>query len=144
PQSRIAGHVRSDDSSVRQASAIEPLPADDSAPPRPTPSPAEIIPAPGLPLAAPPAVSLFQVIEMGLAQNPDLVAQRYAEGVSEGALGVAETYPFNPWVQIQVTPYQQSPVANTAPVNHYVLLMQQLQLAHQRQHRTDAAAAALN
>ena len=66
-------------------------------------------------------------------QNPDLIALRTAEGVSEGALGVAETYPFNPWVQIQVTPYQKSadPLINDKPVNHYVLLMQQLQLAHQ-------------
>src|SRR5205814_8166972 len=91
-------------------------------------------------------LSLFDAVEMGLAQNPDLVAQRAAEGVSEGMLGVAETYPFNPWVQIQVTPYQKSadPLINDKPVNHYVLLMQQLQLAHQRRYRTDAAAATLN
>jgi outer membrane protein TolC len=68
---------------------------------------------------------------------------RYAEGSAEGALGVAETYPFNPTVQIQVTPSQSSEVSNTGPKNHYVLLMQQLQLAHQRQHRTAAAAATL-
>src|SRR5437867_12581018 len=83
---------------------------------------------------------------MGLAQNPDLVEQRTVEGVGEVMLGVAETYPFNPWVQIQVTPYQRSsdPLINDKPVNHYVLLMQQLQLAHQREHRTNAAAATLN
>jgi outer membrane protein, heavy metal efflux system len=106
----------------------------------------EAIPAPPQEMIQPLALSLFDAVEMGLAQNPDLVALRTAEGVSEGMLGVAQTYPFNPWVQIQVTPYQRSgdPIINAAPVNHYVLLMQQLQLCHQRQHRTDAAAAALN
>jgi cobalt-zinc-cadmium efflux system outer membrane protein len=137
-------------SGVRLASAVEPLPPAeaDSTPwsPSSSPAPAEIVPAPMQALAAPPPLSLFQAIEVGLAQNPDLIALRYAQDVSEGALGVAETYPFNPWVQIQVTPYQRSadPLINAAPVNHYVLVMQQLQLAHQRQHRTDAAAAALN
>ena len=42
-----------------------------------------------------------------LGQNPDLIAARQAEGVSQGALGVAETYPFNPWVQVQLTPSPQ-------------------------------------
>jgi cobalt-zinc-cadmium efflux system outer membrane protein len=110
------------------------------------PSAAEVIPTPAQEPAGPLMLSLFDAVEMGLAQNPDLIAQRTAEGASEGALGVAQTYPFNPWVQIQVTPYQKSAdsLINDKPVNHYVLLMQQLQLAHQRQHRADAAAATLN
>src|SRR5439155_8974828 len=107
---------------------------------------AEVIPTP--PQEAPQslALSLFDAVEMGLAQNPDLVALRTTEGVNQGMLDVAQTYPFNPWVQVQVTPYQKSadPLINDKPTNHYVLLMQQLQLCHQRQHRTDAAAAALN
>jgi outer membrane protein, heavy metal efflux system len=106
--------------------------------------PNEVVAAPPEQLAQPLVLSLFDAVELGLMQNPDLVALRFAEGVSEGLLGVAETYPFNPWVQIQVTPWQDSAVSNTGPTNHYVLLMQQLQLAHQRRHRTDAAAAALN
>jgi outer membrane protein, heavy metal efflux system len=103
----------------------------------------ELVPAGIQAVQQPLRLSLFDAVEMALAQNPDLIAQRYAEGASEGALGVAETYPFNPYVQIQVTPSQSSEVSNTGPKNHYVLLMQQLQLAHQRQHRTAAAAAAL-
>lgn len=93
-----------------------------------------------------PGLTLFDAVELGLSQNPELNALRYAEGASEGALGVAQTYPFNPWVQIQVTPGQQSenPLTNVGPVSHYVLLMQQLQLAHQRRHRSAAAAATLN
>jgi cobalt-zinc-cadmium efflux system outer membrane protein len=96
------------------------------------------------PLAAPPPLSLFQAIEVGLAQNPDLIALRYAQDVSEGALGVAETYPFNPYVQLQVLPSAQSSVSPTAPVNHYVLVQQVIQLARKQEHRIDAAAATLN
>src|SRR6185369_9109848 len=109
-----------------------------NAPPEPLPIPT--------PFPQPLALSLFDAVEMGLAQNPDLVALRFAQDVGEEAVGVAQTYPFNPWVQIQVTPSQQGsdPIINTKPVNHYVLLMQQLQLAHQRQHRTNAAEATLN
>jgi len=106
----------------------------------------EAIPSPPQELIQPLTLSLFDAVEMALEQNPDLIALRTAEGASEGMLDVAQTYPFNPWVQIQVTPGQKSadPMINDKPVNHYVLLMQQLQLAHQRQHRTDAAAATLN
>ena len=128
------------DPAVRPASAQQLVVQFDSQPadsPALTPTPPELVPAAG-------QLSLFDAIELGLTQNPDLTAQRYAEGPGQGALGVAETYPFNPWVQVQVTPSQQSSVSNTGPVNHYVLLMQQLQLGHQRVHRTNAAAATLN
>ncbi len=91
-------------------------------------------------------LTLLQAIELGLAHNPDLVTQRQAERVSEAALGVAETYPFNPSVQIQATPYQraQDGVGGDGNTNHYVLLMQQIQLANQQQHREEGASAALN
>ena len=93
---------------------------------------------------APMRFSVRQAIETALAQNPDLVAQRQAEGVSSAALGVAQTYPFNPWVQVQATPYQDARVGGPGTTSHYVLLMQQLQLAGQQQHREEAACAALN
>lgn len=85
-----------------------------------------------------------QAIETALVQNPDLVALRQTEGVSAAALGVAETYPFNPWVQVQATPYQDARVGGSGTTAHYVLVMQQIQLAHQQQHREEAAGAALN
>ena len=96
------------------------------------------------PPAVPMRLTIRQAIETSLAQNPDLVAQRQAEGVSAAALGVAQTYPFNPWVQVQVTPYQDARVGGPGSTSHYVLLMQQIQLAHQQQHREEAACAALN
>ena len=57
----------------------------------------------------PPSLSLFDAIETSLVQNPDLTALRQNEGVSLGLLGVARTYPFNPFVQLQATPFQQAP-----------------------------------
>ena len=91
------------------------------------------------------SLTLTQAIETGLSQTPDLITQRQTERVSEAALGVAETYPFNPWVQVQATPYQNSPAGGGGGTTaHYVLLMQQIQLAHQQQHREEGASAALN
>lgn len=136
--------VDADQFAVRQTAAIEPVATSERVAAEPTNSPFEVLPTPPNPFPQPMELSLFDAAELGLAQNPDLVALRYAQNVGEEAVGVAETYPFNPWVQIQVTPSQSSPVGNTGPTNHYVLLMQQLQLAHQRRHRTDAAEAALN
>jgi cobalt-zinc-cadmium efflux system outer membrane protein len=93
---------------------------------------------------APARLSLFTAIETSLAQNPDLVALRRNEGVGIGVLGVAQTYPFNPYVQVQATPLQSNPGgAGPGTVYHYVLLFQQVQLAHQQRYREESAMAAL-
>jgi len=89
-------------------------------------------------------LTVFDAINTTLAQNPDLITQRQAERVSWNALGVAETYPFNPYVQIQTTPYQDKRDAPPGTTNHYVLVMQQIQLAHQQAHRESVACAQLN
>ena len=107
----------------------------------------ELVETPITPPASsgPPFWTLTQAIETGLAQNPDLVTQRHTERVSEAALGVAQTYPFNPFVQVQATPYQHPQGGGGGGTTyHYVLLMQQIQLAHQQQYREDGAAAMLN
>jgi hypothetical protein len=88
-------------------------------------------------------LSLFDAIETGLLQNPDLTAARQAEGVSFGALGVARTYPFNPFLQITATPIQQRTDGQDTVVYHYVLVMQTLQLAHQQRYREEIGMAAL-
>lgn len=89
-------------------------------------------------------LTLSSGIAMSLAQNPDLIAVRQAENVSSAALGVAQTYPFNPFVQVQATPYQDSRFGGSGTTYHYVLLMQTLQLAHQQQFREEGACATLN
>jgi len=88
--------------------------------------------------------SLSDAISLALAQNPDLVAQRQAENVGTAALGVAETYPFNPYVQVQATPFQDAQQAGPGTTYHYVLLMQTIQLAHQQEFREAGAAGSLN
>ena len=95
-------------------------------------------------LVGSPRLTIRQAIETALAQNPDLIAQRQVEGVSAAALGVAQTYPFNPFVQVQTTPYQDARNAGPGTTYHYVLLMQQIQLGHHQQFREEAAGAALN
>ncbi|MDB5385435.1 MAG: cusC 1 [Planctomycetaceae bacterium] len=108
---------------------------------------------PGLDGAAQPVASvptvriglgLNDAIETGLTQNPDLIALRQAEGVGSAVVGVAQTYPFNPFIQIQATPFQDNRNGGTGATYHYVLLMQTIQLAHQQQFREDGAGAALN
>jgi cobalt-zinc-cadmium efflux system outer membrane protein len=89
-------------------------------------------------------LSLDDAIETGLVQNPDLVALRQSEGVSAAAFGVAQTYPFNPFVQVRATPYQLNNQGGSGSIYHYVLLIQQVQLAHQQQFREQIAASQLN
>src|SRR5262249_38900064 len=101
---------------------------------------------PGALLPAPnPAVfDLDTAIEMGLAQNPDLAALRQNEDVSTAALGVAQTYPLNPWMQFRITPLQHNNQGGSGSTYYYVLLQQQIQLAHQQQFREEVAASQLN
>ena len=87
---------------------------------------------------------LLDAVSLALAQNPDLIAIRQRERVGTATCGVASTYPFNPYVQVQATPYQNIPGAGSGTTAHYVLLMQRIQLAHQQQHREDAAQSSLN
>ncbi|MCX7396767.1 MAG: TolC family protein [Planctomycetales bacterium] len=94
----------------------------------------------------PPVVgmSLSDLSATAVSQNPDLVTLRQSERVSMAAKGVAETYPFNPFLQVQATPFQDA--GNGGPNNmyHYVLLMQTIQLAHQQDFREQGARFALN
>lgn len=87
---------------------------------------------------------LFDAISLALTQNPDLVALRQTERVGVAAYGVASTYPFNPFVQAQATPYQDLPGEGPGTTAHYVLVMQRIQLAHQQQYREDAARSSLS
>jgi cobalt-zinc-cadmium efflux system outer membrane protein len=88
-------------------------------------------------------LGLNEAIETGLSRNPDLVALKAAEGVNEALVDVAGTYPFNPTVQTRVLPYAKQ-FGHNLPVNNYVLLWQQFELAHQRRFREQNAAAILN
>lgn len=97
-----------------------------------------------LPPAGPTVVDLDTAIETALAQNPDLAAMRQNEGVSTAALGVAQTYPINPWLQLRGTPLQRNSQGGSGSMYYYVLLMQQIQIAHQQQFREEVAASQLN
>jgi len=105
---------------------------------------AEALPEVDSTLVSRPSLSLAGCLAQSLSQNPDLIALRQNDSVSSAALGVAQTYPFNPFVQAQVTPWQDAKVGGPGSTYHYVLLMQQIQLAHQQQYREEGAASTLN
>ncbi|MGH7136534.1 MAG: hypothetical protein ACREHD_12395 [Pirellulales bacterium] len=81
--------------------------------------------------ARPTPLTLPAAIETSLEQNPDLVALRQAEGVSRAVVGVARSFPFNPFFQFQATPVEQAPASavssepNAAQkIYQYYLVMQ--------------------
>ena len=90
------------------------------------------------------ALSLSQMCELAISNNPDLITLRQSERVSRAAQGVAETYPFNPFVQVQATPFQDPGNGGPNRMYHYVLLMQTIQLAHQQDFREQGAKGVLN
>jgi len=89
-------------------------------------------------------MSLTELCAKAVAQNPDLVTLRQSEHVGMAAKGVAETYPFNPFLQVQATPFQDAGNGGPNRMYHYVLLMQNIQLARQQDFREQGAAFALN
>ena len=89
-------------------------------------------------------LSFEEAIATSLDRNPALVTLRANEPVAHTAFHVAETYPFNPTVQVQVLPYAREKDGNLLGVNHYVWLNQTLELAHQTAHREAGASAAWN
>ncbi len=89
-------------------------------------------------------LTLDDAVNTALARNPDLVTLRENEGVSDAAVGVAQTYPFNPFVQTQYFPTAFNKDGSRGPGSGYVWLMQTIELAHQQRHREEAAEATLN
>ena len=91
-----------------------------------------------------PPLTYEEAIATSLDRNPGLLTLRANEPVAHAAYHVAETYPFNPTVQVQVLPYARDKSGDTLGVNHYVWLNQTLELAHQTRHREASASAFLN
>ena len=89
------------------------------------------------------SLTLDDAIAVALDRNPNLVALRASEPVARSVYRVAETYPWNPYVQLEVLPYARGADGDKGAVTNYVLLMQTLELAHQKSYREAGAAAAL-
>jgi outer membrane protein, heavy metal efflux system len=96
-------------------------------------------------------LTLTGALTRSLLTNPDLVALRGQFPVSQAAVGVAETYPWNPFVQAQLLPRGHpfvpgngTPDTAAGQTNYYVWAMQRFELAHQRRFRTQGALATLN
>jgi len=133
----IASEPSAESGATVQQTSLESIEIDESGAPQGIdPIPINSAPADSL--------SLSGTISMALANNPDLVALRATEQVGVATLGVARTYPFNPFVQVQATPYQDLDGRSPRTTYHYVLMMQRFQLAGQQGHREDAASSSLN
>jgi cobalt-zinc-cadmium efflux system outer membrane protein len=164
--------------SVSSSAPPQPKPVDvklvshtDSAPPQPKPANVKLVshaeqksvpaprPAPVVSsrIQAGPAhetipFSLTEAIERSLRENPDLVAMRGQLGVNQAMVGVAQTYPWNPFIQAQffpnghpfVPPEPGMPASGAGLSNYYIWVMQRFELAHQRQHRIRSAMAAMD
>ncbi|MEO8268774.1 MAG: TolC family protein, partial [Aureliella sp.] len=83
--------------------------------------------------------SLQDAIAASLMQNPDLIAARGQEQVSTAAVGVAETYIWNPFLQAQIRPED----GRGGQSNYYLWLMQRFELAHQQKFREQSANSLL-
>lgn len=90
------------------------------------------------------SLSLIEAIDQSLITNPDLIAVRQQEGVGQAMVGVAQKYPFNPFLQTRILPWGQRANGNSASVYRYVLFSQTFELAHQQRFRKQNAMAALN
>jgi cobalt-zinc-cadmium efflux system outer membrane protein len=89
-------------------------------------------------------MTLDAAIATSLDRNPTLVSLRAGDPVAQAVLDVAEHYPFNPFVQVEVIPYAREINGDLKAVKHYVYLLQTLELAHQQRYREASALAALN
>jgi len=96
--------------------------------------------------------TLAHALNQSLLTNPDLVALRGQINVNKAMVGVAQTYPWNPFIQAQFLPQGRPFVPNTPGMpgsqagqsNYYVWVMQRFELAHQRRHRISSAMAAMD
>jgi outer membrane protein TolC len=89
-------------------------------------------------------LSLEEAVDQALANNPDLLTQRAAEGVSRAKLGVARTYPFNPVLNYDVRPATRERTGETGSTLTMVAVTQEVELAHQRRYRRWAGSADLS
>ena len=116
-----------------------------------------MLPAPELAEGEPKTADIWsftlpRALAQALFANPDLVALRGQIHVNEAAIGVAKTYPWNPFVQAQFfprgTPFIRNdpgmPASGTGYSNYYIWAMQRFELAHQTSHRIDSAMAAMS
>ena len=126
---------------VRLVSAEMPPPVDAPKPAdAPSISNAEVIERPAGDLG----LTLEDAIETALRENPSLVALRQDEPVSQAALRVAGSYPYDPSVRVTVQPEPRFANGETGSVVNSVEIMQTVEMAHQPRYRCQAGTAQLD
>lgn len=127
PASDDGGSSRSTRNDVLLADAI----TNDSPPAPPTAS-------------APQRLALHDAIQLAVSNNPDLITARAAGPVSNAGRLVAATYPWNPSVQVEVSPFAEDISGTQLSTRNVVSLTQPLELAHQSRYRIRGAEAGWN
>lgn len=102
--------------------------------------PSRELPLPQESVSIRPGLVLDEALALALANNPDLRAARGNEWSPAAAIRVAQTYPWNPNIQVHYSPQALSHVERTL-ANYYILVLQTIELAHQRTFREQFAVA---
>ncbi len=93
----------------------------------------------------PPVLSMQTALQYALANNPGLAAQRRQRGIAAARLVIADTYPFNPSLEMRVqhaSGPEAAGVTNNVPVES--LLLFEVEVRGQKQLRKEGAVAALS
>src|SRR2546426_9303630 len=101
--------------------------------------------APAAP-ASPATVSmtLAEAVQAALEHNPSLLVIRQGERVSQAALEVAQAYPFNPKLGLDVRPWTRESNGARDEVLVAASILQEIELAGQGGYREQAGAADLD
>jgi cobalt-zinc-cadmium efflux system outer membrane protein len=93
----------------------------------------------------PTVLSMQSALQFALENNPALAAQRRQRGIAVARLVIADTYPFNPTLEMRVQ-YASGPelagVTNNVPVES--LLLFEVEVRGQKHIRKEGAAAAMS
>jgi cobalt-zinc-cadmium efflux system outer membrane protein len=90
-------------------------------------------------------LSMQSALQFALENNPGLAAQRRQHGIAAARLVIADTYPFNPTLELRVqraSGPELAGVTNNVPVES--LLLFEVEVRGQKQLRKEGAAAALS
>jgi outer membrane protein TolC len=93
----------------------------------------------------PTTLSMQSAVQFALENNPTLAAQRRQYGIAAAKVVIAETYPFNPTLELRVqraSGPEAAGVTNNVPMES--LLFFEVEVRGQKQIRKDSAAAGLS
>jgi cobalt-zinc-cadmium efflux system outer membrane protein len=108
-------------------------------------SPLPTAPAPLAPVQLPQVVPLPVAVQWALEHNPELAALRQQHGIAAAGVVIAHAYPFNPVYEGKVrAAFGPASAGVTNSVNNEHVVLFEMEIFGQRQHRAAGANAALS